>query len=358
MLKNRFPSYYIAISALLGAGICYLVLKNPINVPETYASAATTNKTDASINCDFNVGRMNGYKHIKPLLFAEKQCESPSLDGIKQNIINLVETAKASGKVVSASVYLRVYSKGDWTSYNVDERFHPASLSKVPILITYMRMAEKNPGLMDKKIFFDKPDATLPPQYYRSETLKPGHNYSVKELLRYMIAYSDNDATTLLWKQMNFDDYNTTFTDLGLAKPSYKFEELQLSAKEYATFFNALYNASYLSNQTSEFCFSLLIQSDFKDGLLKKLPANITVAHKFGECNYAVVHAPGEKPYGNLNELHEAGIIYSDNTPYLISVMTKGADRKSLSDLVGDISSLVYTSLSNKSQTGIQANSK
>jgi beta-lactamase class A len=253
MFKNRFPFYYIAISALLGAGISYLVINNPFKISTSYASGTSANITEVSSKCDYDVARLKGFKHIRPLLFAEKQCESPSLDNIKQSISDLVDSAKASGKLVSASVYLRVYSKGDWTSYNIDERYHPASLSKVPILITYMHMAEKTPGLLDKKIFFAKRDTSLPSQYYNSLTLSPGHNYSVKELLRYMIAYSDNDATTLLWKQMNFDDYNTTFTDLNLPKPSYKFEELQLSAKEYATFFRALYNGSYLSNEASLF---------------------------------------------------------------------------------------------------------
>jgi hypothetical protein len=98
-------------------------------------------------------------------------------------------------------------------------------------------------------------------------------------------------------------------------------------------------------------CFSLLIQSDFKEGLLKKLPPSVIAAHKFGECAYAIVHAPGEKPYGTLNELHEAGFIYNNNDPYLITIMTKGPDRKYLSEIVGNISFLVYNALSKPIQT-------
>jgi beta-lactamase class A len=345
----------VAIAALAGAGISYLIIKNSLNISNSYASEPAISTTGLAEKCEFNIERMSGFEHIKPLLFAEMSCESPALEGIKQNIISLVDAAKASGKLVSASVYLKIYGKGEWTSYNADERYHPASLSKVAVLITYMRMAEKEPRLPDKRYVFNKHDNTLPAQYYTSVLLPPGHSYSVKELLRYMIAYSDNDATTLLWNHMDFEEYNNTFISLGLPKPSYKFEDLQLSAKEYSTFFRVLYNGSYLSNAASEFCFSLLIQSDFKEGLLKALPPSVVVAHKFGECTYGVIRKPGEKPFETLNELHEAGIVYNGKNPYLITIMTKGADRKYLTEIVGNISSLVYNALSKPEQAKKEA---
>jgi len=76
---------------------------------------------------------------------------------------------------------------------------------------------------------------------------------------------------------------------------------------------------------------SLLTESTFKDGLLKELPSSIVVAHKYGESGDAVSH-----------QLHEAGIIYLQNKPYLISVMTRGTDWNKLSEVIGHISRMTY----------------
>lgn len=288
---------------------------------------------------------MSGYKLIKPLLYADMECEAPTLDNLKRSVGDLIESEKAAGKITSASFYLRVFSGGKWTSYNADERYHPASMSKVPVLITFMKMAEAKPGLLDEKYSFSKRDTSVPSQYYNSQSIQVGRPYTVRELLRYMIAYSDNEATTLLWEHINLDQYKKTFTDIGLASPSFEFDAQKLSVKQYATFFKVLYNGSYLSSKNSEFCLSLLSQADFKNGLLKKLPPNTMVAHKFGECTYPVAHAAGEKPYGKLNELHESGVVYTGDATYLITVMSKGENIDQLSELVGNISSVVYNSL-------------
>lgn len=72
-------------------------------------------------------------------------------------------------------------------------------------------------------------------------------------------------------------------------------------------------------------------QTEFKEGLNRGLPAEITVAHKFGE-----------RDLGQQKELHDCGIVYYPNQPYLLCVMTKGADFDDLSETIGEISKLVY----------------
>jgi beta-lactamase class A len=149
-----------------------------------------------------------------------------------------------------------------------------------------------------------------------------------------MIAYSDNNATFLLLKNINLEMYNKTYTDIGLPKPSFKFEEFTLTAKQYSLFLKELYNASYLSIPASEYAVNLLTQCDFKEGLVKKLPPNTIVAHKFGENGY-----------GSIYELHESGIVYIGDNAYLITIMTKGTDSKYLCNVVADISYAVFSKI-------------
>ena len=184
---------------------------------------------------------------------------------------------------------------------------------------------------MNQKLSFVKHDDALPVQNYTSKTLQPGHSYTIQELLHYMIAYSDNDATLLLLQHINLEVYNKVFTDIGLPKPSFKFDEFLMTARQYSLFMKELYNASYLSIPVSEYAVNLLTECDFKEGLLKKLPPNVMVAHKFGESGYR-----------NIFELHESGIIYMGKNAYLLTVMTRGTDSKYLGGLIADISYQVF----------------
>jgi hypothetical protein len=47
-------------------------------------------------------------------------------------------------------------------------------------------------------------------------------------------------------------------------------------------------------------------------------------------------------------QLHESAIIYVKDKPYLLTVMTKGKDNKTLSKLIGEISSTVYKNMINQ----------
>lgn len=76
---------------------------------------------------------------------------------------------------------------------------------------------------------------------------------------------------------------------------------------------------------------SLLTKSKFHDGLTKSLPASVPVAHKFGEK-----FNPIEQ------QLHETAIIYSENKPYLITVMTRGTDQEKLKSVLNSVSKKVY----------------
>jgi beta-lactamase class A len=83
-----------------------------------------------------------------------------------------------------------------------------------------------------------------------------------------------------------------------------------------------------------------LSESDFSLGIKRLLPPELTVAHKFGESG-----KPGRQ------ELHETAIVYLDNSPYLITIMTKGSDSKMLSEVLAQISKLVYDNMLSKSKT-------
>jgi beta-lactamase class A len=57
------------------------------------------------------------------------------------------------------------------------------------------------------------------------------------------------------------------------------------------------------------------------------------------------VHKFGEAGDANEKQLHESAIIYLDNNPYLLTIMTKGNDMKKLPDVINQISALIYQNM-------------
>jgi beta-lactamase class A len=333
MFSRKIPFYYFVVCILVTAAATWFIVGKANKVPAAQI-AASQSQSDAPSDCEFDITRLSGYKYISPLVSAAQECEAKRLAPLKLNIMDYIDYEQKAGNLQEASVYLRVLFNDDWININPKATFHPASLLKVPQLITYLRMAEKDPGLLNKKYLFVKHGEEYPVQYYSAKTLQPGHTYSIKELFHFMIAYSDNYANMELIKHMDMEMFKKTFTDLKLVAPDMTDQNYQMSSKDYSKFLEALYNAAYLNIEASEYASELLTEASFKDGIVKKIPSTIKVAHKMGEW--------GD---GSSIELHDCGIVYLNNNPYLMTIMTRGRDMAKLSETVSNISKMAYDAM-------------
>lgn len=286
---------------------------------------------EAHTDCSVKVKRLNGYSYIRPMLFVDSQCESDKLAPVKKNITTLIDEYKRIGTLNSASVFLKEYSGDNWIAINGDEKFLPGSLMKVPELITILKMEELNPGFLNKKLTFNTVYNLDKHPKYLGKSIRLGQSYTVRELLNFMIVHSDNNATSLLFANMDLNLFKKVFTDVGLATPDLTAQHYPVSANDFSKFMRILYNSSYLNNKNSEFATELLGKCNFKEGLVSGLPASIKVAHKFGESG-----DPTEKQFS------ESAIVYLDNNSYILTVMVKGKDFSKLTDVIKQISGIVY----------------
>ncbi len=328
--KKRVPIAYTLILAVICSALSFYVLKKYT----TTTAVATEQPTGYSNSekCSYTIERLKGYSYIKPLITEEPECESKELASLKQDIAALIDNEKQAGILNAASVYIKDFATDNWTSINPGERFLPGSLFKLPTLMTILKMSESDPSLLNRKIVYQPKEVVNIKQTYKTKSLQPGQSYTVKELLTYMIAYSDNSAVQLLNREMNPDVLIRLFSDLGLTPPkAADYMTYTITTRDYSIFMAALYNAAYLTIPNSEFATSLMAQCNFKDGLLKGLPADVKVAHKFGEAGA-----------NQVSELHETGIVYFNNSAYLITVMTNGPDLKKLAETISEISKITY----------------
>jgi beta-lactamase class A len=285
--------------------------------------------------------RLRGnYKFINPLL----ECDSTAfgtdseLDNLKTKVQTYIKTQTDSQKISFAAVYYRDLNNGPWFGINSSELFSPASLIKVPLMIAYFKMADSNPSILQKQLFntqtFNPVDQNIQPEI----TLTPNQKYTVEELIQRMIIYSDNLAYNLLNDNIDAQTVINVYNDLGVDISNAKTnpDGNIVSVKSYAAFLRILYNSSYLSKNMSEKALQLLSLSKFTQGIVAGVPQNVTVAHKFGERQYV---STGQK------QLHDCGIIYLPENPYLICIMTRGQNFNELIGTIRDISSQVYAAI-------------
>jgi beta-lactamase class A len=333
--QKRIP----ILSALVLAGIMvltvssgeYVFLKNRKNEQLKAVASNVVNDCPPPSVTRF---RMQDYKFAKPLLLGERNEEAKELIPLKSEIALLIDKKKQSGELNSASVYVRDLNNSKFISVNEGEEFGPGSLIKVPILMTYMREDEKHPGLLDKKIFYNGPRKDVPSQTYNYKVIEPGRYYTIRELLYQMIVYSDNNATYILNSNVNIPTFKELFISLGLGEPDVHNLNFEITASEFSRFMRVLYNATYISNEDADNALAMMTESSFKDGMIKFLPPQIKVARKIGEMGGYVAGAP--------KQLHESGIIFMNNNPVLVTIMTKGNDVHLLPGVISEITKLVY----------------
>ena len=289
------------------------------------------NSVDEYNNCAEKVVRNKNYKFISPILYVENECESPNLSPLKNTLQKIIDQNVANKTIHNASIFLIKFNTNEALLINKNEKYAPGSLLKISILIAMLKMSEKDNNLLDKKITFTQTSKNNKVPTIVSNSIKIGQSYTIKELLKYMIVYSDNNAASLIAKNIDGTILKLLFSDIGLSTPDLNSNDLFLSVNELSFFMRVIYSGNYLTKANSEFALELLSQGDYKNGLLKDIPSTIIIAHKFGESGNEV-----EK------QLHETGIIYANNNPYLLTVMTKGNNRDELANFISEISKTVY----------------
>lgn len=262
------------------------------------------------------------------------------LKNFKSKVDSLVELQHAQGLVTDVSVYFRQLYNGHTFTINGQERYKPASLMKVPHMMALLKAAEKQPDLLNQKFKFDQ--TTLPfKQNITDLTIKVGEEYSMLNLIERMTIYSDNNAMELIYQsRLNQSEvWANMLHDLGLGH-LWRNEKISMgiTCDEFSMFFRVLYNSTYLNRVYSERALQMLSRSTFKVGIRKGIGKDDYAATKFGETTYM-------ENGTQVAELHEAGIVYFEDNPYVICVMTRGKNLEDLSKCIEQISNLTYSEM-------------
>lgn len=324
--NNKTRNILIAVSIfVLGAVIGMVVRDTMIKVSK---------KQDKSGYVEQREGQHN---YINPLLacdVADDMISNPELIPFKKKIEQFLNVRRDKYSAIKVGVYYRELNDGYWFSIGDTEKFIPASMRKVPLMIALLKQAETETNLLDRLVRFDlSNDYNLNQNIKPSQTLVFGNRYAIKELIYRMIAYSDNNAFTFLTKIVDPIQLDKAYTTLRVLNPRAVQDDEFLSVQTYESFFRILYNASYLNRDASQWALDVLSKSEFRTGLVSGVPQEVKISHKFGEKSDAS---------SGTVQLHDCGIIYYPRHPYLLCVMSKGPNFELLDDVIANISQITF----------------
>ncbi len=280
------------------------------------------NKNQNPINKQTRAIRENDakYEFINPILASGDSEALRSFKDLPELYDNYIKQNVNNGNITQASVYYRELKSGEWTGLNENDKYAPASMYKVAVMIAVLKKAITSPHLLTDKVTVTQKGERV--------------TVTVPQLVYAMIVVSDNEAKDILESILTPAERQKVFFDFGLTPPHDDDIGDTISPKEYSLFFRVLYNANYLGHELSNKALEILTQTTFKDGLVAGTPNQIKVAHKYGY-----------REFKNNNttpaELHDCGIVYTKN-PYFICIMTKGKDHTKMAKVIAGLAQITY----------------
>lgn len=332
----------LLVACLIGLFIGYLLF-GPLFKTGSYAYSSYVKNNSC----------VSGLTLIKPTLdcgISDQKLEQVSL--LQNKLEILVDGYKKTGKADKVGVFVRDLRTTRFAGVNDNEVFIMASLLKLPVLIGGFKLAEVQPKMLEQTIEYTGSIDEYDEQNYKvGDKLQVGKKYTVLELLKRSIEYSDNTATQLVSNYFAPGYLDLILEALGIKIKDNGMDENLVTPRIYANVFRSLYNASYLTKEYSNQALGMLTQVKFKNGAVAKLPPDVIVAHKFAERN--IKNAQTREIV--QKQLHDCGIVYTKDLlePYTFCIMTEGKDFNNLENILQEVSLEIYETMTS-SEGGAQ----
>lgn len=272
---------------------------------------------------------------VHPIL----SCEAPDrtmdayLKPVRDRVTEAVANLRGAGDIDALALYFYDLDRGGSFGIDADHLFPPASLLKVPVMVAALRAEAAEPGLLGRTVIMPEswPGSGLAPE----GTLEVGKAYTVAALIDRMIIKSDNDAKDLLHATLGPQAGLEVLHAFGLGRGDVDEFQRTVSPRSYARVLRALYDATYLDARWSAYALALMARSEFGAGLVAGTPKDVRVSNKFG-------HRVDDRTEPKTRYLHDCGIIYQPERPYVLCVMSHGDTVERLASAIADISRVIY----------------
>jgi beta-lactamase class A len=242
----------------------------------------------------------------------------PAMRSLRASLHNLVTRFPATSAVEVLDL-----SSGYHIGYNSGASMPAASTIKVPVMVEVFRQLELGRFDLTRRLTLLGSDKD-----YGSGDLcdsSSGTTYSVSDLVEKMIDISDNTATNMLIRLVGRQSINATMTNLGLEHTrltsdvrtgSWSVRQtLRTSPDDMVRLLALMAKRELVDGWSSNEMISILEEDQINTLLPASLPDGVPIAHKTGSF---------------FDTLNDVGIVYADDAPYVIAVMTTNLPSLSL----------------------------
>jgi beta-lactamase class A len=205
---------------------------------------------------------------------------------------------------------------GDHFFLHEDEVFAQASSIKITVLANLYLQAQQ--GKLKLTDSYTVQSSDLVPDSDIMGGLTPGvTRLTLRDLATMMVAVSDNSAANVLIDRVGMQNVNAMLDALGLSHTRLRRKMMDLQAakegrenistpREMMTLLDAIYHGQVLNKESTANFFKML-STNKASFIPRDLPADLKVANKPGELEAV---------------RNDSGIVFADNRPYVICVMT------------------------------------
>jgi len=231
------------------------------------------------------------------------------------------------------SILIKDFNEDDGLFVDKDstQQVVSASIIKVPIMLAVFELVQKLEISLDQYITVNDilPDTNVF-EFGQRE-------YSIGELLEWMIIQSDNTATNTLIDFIGMSSLNTYFESLGLnqtilQRKMLDFQSVQMGKQNYTSaidmyrVMSGLYHKTILTPQLCNKAIEILLRQRYKQCIERYL-YDASVAHKTGELD---------------NLQHDVGIMFHKQRACYFGVFTYECDIEQACRFMGRIGKKLY----------------
>jgi len=266
-----------------------------------------------------------------------------TLAPFKSEINKLILKYTQDPRISHVSYYFREFNNGTWFGINEEEKFNPASLLKIAVMMAVFKQAEYDPKILtETELPYITRELALQ-NIPVDNDLVSGASYSAERLIEQMIVESDNNALYALEPLVMDKEYEQEIHNLIGLEYTVDRDSL-ITVAQYSVLFRLLYNASYLNRTYSEKALQFLSRTKFSDGIRAGVGEDVVVAHKYGE------RGDGYDGF----QLHDCGIGYYPNHDYLVCIMTRGTDLDYLKTVISGLAAETHQQVSAQASEAVQ----
>jgi len=219
-------------------------------------------------------------------------------------------------------LYVINLNNGASFGVNENEKFQAASLIKLPVMAGMYIEDDKGNIDLDEKYTLRTSDKVKGAGSLYSKPA--GYKITYRNLVELMGKQSDNTAFNIFRRILGEEKIGEIIGNIGMMDTS--LNENITTPRDIGIYFEKLWRGNIVNDLSRDELLDALTDTIYEDWLIKGIPKEVRVAHKYGR---------------ELHVVNDAGIVFAEK-PFVIVIMSKGVVEAEADKAFPELTKIVY----------------